>query len=182
MSFIRSLAVLTLLALTACGASVDEGLDQPPVALGDFNLGHNIIVGETAQMVPPSREASAEEWERILGEEVDKRFRRYDGEGLYHFGISVDAYALAIPGVPVVVKPKSVLAISVTVWDNSTGDVINEEAKQLTVFENLGVSEEGLVGSGLTQTREEQMRNLSYSASLAIQRWLVANKEWFDKR
>jgi hypothetical protein len=178
--FARSWLLTIALAFSAC-SNASEGLDRAPAALGDFRMGHNIVVGETAQMVPPSRPASAEEWEAALGKAIDDRFgaARYQGEGLYHFGVSVDAFALAIPGVPLVVKPRSILVISVTVWDNATGRKINEEAKQITVFENLGIAEGGLVGSGLAQNRFQQMERLSYNAALAIQRWLLQNPEWF---
>lgn len=177
MSFVRPLALAALVLLAACGAK--DGLNDPPPALGDFRLGHNIVVGETARMVPPSRAATAEEWEAALQPAIQARLGRHQGAGLYHLGVSVDAYALAIPGVPVVLKPRSVLVVSVTVWDNATGQKINIEPKQLTAFENLGLSGESIVGSGLTQSKDEQMANLSRSAARAIERWLVENEAWF---
>lgn len=178
MPVFRFLAVAAALFLAACAAPEDPA--APPPELGDFRLGHNIVVGETARMVPPSRSATAQEWEAALGAEIGKRLGRYQGEGLYHLGVSVDAYALAIPGVPVVVKPRSVVVFSVTVWDNATGRKINVDPKQLTAFENLGLSGESLIGSGITQSREEQIQNLSASAARGLQRWLVENKDWFS--
>ena len=179
MTLVRLIAPLALLLLAACASK--DGLDEPPPPLGDFRLGFNVVVGKTASLIPPSRSATAEEWEAVLGEEIDKRFRRYEGERLYHFGVSVDAYALAIPGVPVVVKPRSVLVFTVTVWDDATQQKLNVEPQQMTVLESTGfLTGKSIIGSGLTQSKEEQMRNLSYAASRAIQRWLVQNEAWFD--
>ncbi len=178
MSFVRRFALAALVLLAACAAT--DGLDDPPPALGDFRLGHNIVVGRTARMVPPSRAATGEEWVAAFAPAIQQRLGRHQGEGLYHLGISVDAYALAIPGVPVVLKPRSILVFSITVWDNATGQKINIEADQLTAFESLGLSGESFIGSGLTQTKEEQMANLSRRAALAIERWLVENEAWFS--
>lgn len=179
MTLVRLFAPLALLLLAACASK--DGLDEPPPPLGDFRLGFNVVVGKTASLIPPSRGATAEEWEAVLGEEIDKRFRRYEGERLYHFGVSVDAYALAIPGVPVVVKPRSVLVFTVTVWDDATQQKLNVEPQQMTVLESTGfLTGKSIIGSGLTQSKEEQMRNLSYAAARAIQRWLVKNEAWFD--
>ena len=52
-----------------------------------------------------------------------------------------------------------------------------ESLKQFTVFESL--SEETVVGSGLTQTKEEQMQNLSRNAAKMIQTWMLEHPEWF---
>jgi hypothetical protein len=177
MTLARLFAPVAFLVLAACAGG---GADDPPADLGDFRLGHNIVVGETAQMVPPSRSATGEEWKAVFTDEIQKRLGRYQGEGLYHLGVSVDAYALAIPGVPVVVKPKSVLVFSVTIWDNATQQKIKQEVTQLTTFERMGISGKSLIGSGLTQTRDEQMRNLARAGARAIERWLSANRDWFD--
>ncbi|MBN2907158.1 MAG: hypothetical protein JXJ18_10660 [Rhodobacteraceae bacterium] len=176
-SVLRPALLLAGLAfLTACGAKTD--LAGPPEPLGDFRLGYDIVVSKNAKMIPPSRSATPEEWEAVLKEALDKRFRRYDGEKLYHFGINVDGYALAVPGIPVVLSPKSILVLSANVWDDAAGKKLNEEPKQVSVLESL--SGDTLVGSGLTQNKDEQMRNLAENAAVRIERWLVENREdWF---
>ena len=78
---------------------------------------------------------------------------------------------------PLVASPKSVLIIRVTLWDDQQGGKLNEEAKQFTVFETF--SGETLVGSGLTQTKEQQMQNLSRNAAKMIQTWMLEHPEWF---
>lgn len=178
MSFVRIFALVAAVALAGCAG---ENLDAPPEPLGDFRLGLNVVVGETAREVPPTRAATAEEWEASLEAAIDRRFSRYRGEGEYHLGVSVDAYALAIPGVPVVVKPRSVLVFSVTVWDNATRQKLNGEVKQLTVFESTGfLTPESIIGSGLLRDKQEQMDSLSAGAARAIQFWLKQNEEWFS--
>ncbi|MCB2116726.1 MAG: hypothetical protein KDE00_10620 [Rhodobacteraceae bacterium] len=174
MRLARLAAALFLPLLAACAA---DDLAQPPKDFGDFALGYDIVVAKNAQPVGPSRKATAEEWEGAIKKAVEARFTRYEGDKLYHIGIGVDAYALAVPGVPVLLSPKSVLAITVDVWDDTAQRRVNAKPKQFTVFE--GLNGDTVVGSGLTKTREEQMATLSANAARLINDWLVENKAWF---
>ena len=99
MRFLRA-AFLVLgfgFGLSACQTN---DLTEPPVPLGDFALGHNIVVTSNMQKVPISRNATPEQWEAALEKAMEERFGRYEGEKLYNIGISIDAFALAPPGVP----------------------------------------------------------------------------------
>ena len=148
--------------------------------LGNFRLGHNIAVAPKMTKGPFSREATEEEWIAAMTAAVDERFGRYEGEKLYHFGISIEGYVLAQPGIPLVASPKSILVINLTVWDDAAGKKLNDEVKQITVLENLGG--DSLIGSGYTKTREEQMQQLSRIAVKEIQRYLVRQQSeegWF---
>ncbi len=144
--------------------------------MGDFRLGHNVVVAENAQIGPLSRVASEEELQSALAAAVEERLGSYDGERLYHLGIGINAYVLALPGVPLVLKPKSVLVISVTLWDNATQSKLNDTPRQFTVFE--GLSAETLVGSGLTQNKQTQLERLSRNAARKIQDWILEHPEW----
>lgn len=171
----RLFAALTaLLFLAACGGS---DLSAPPKDFGDFRLGYNIVVAKNAKPVGPSRPATPAEWETALKLAMQEQIGRYQGDKLYHVGIGVDGYALAVPGIPLVLSPKSALAITVNVWDDAAQRTVNSEPEKFTVFESL--SGETVVGSGLTQSREEQMQNLSRNAAHLINEWLVDNKSWF---
>ncbi|MGB7262122.1 MAG: hypothetical protein WBC68_08625 [Albidovulum sp.] len=172
-SLLTQLAAIVL--LSACAA---EDLSKTPEPFGDFRLGFNVVVAKNAKPVGPSRKASAEEWEAALTEAIAAQLGRYEGDKLYHVGIGVDAYALAVPGIPILLSPKSVLAVTVNVWDDTAGRKINAEPKQFTVFE--GVSGETVIGSGLTRSREEQVALLSSNAASQINSWLVENKAWFS--
>ncbi|MBC7137806.1 MAG: hypothetical protein H5U17_03490 [Defluviimonas sp.] len=171
---IRLLAVAAMVLVSACAR---EDLTAPPESLGNFRLGYAIVVAKNAQVAGPSRTVTDEEWQAALKEEIVKRTGRYDGDKLYHLGINIDAYALAYPGIPLVISPKSILVISANVWDDSAQRRINAEPKQITVFEPF--SGETLLGSGLLQDKETQMRNLSEAAARQINAWLVENKAWF---
>jgi hypothetical protein len=174
----RCLSVAALIVLAACAKAPDPLTDELP-SMGNFRLGHAVLVSGNMQQVPPSRNATAEEWEAILGAEIDRRFGVYDGEKLYHLGIAIEGYALAPPGIPLVVNPRSVLVLSINVWDDALGAKLNTEAKQILVFE--GTSRETMIiGSGLARGREEQMQVLARNAAREIQRWLRENPEWFD--
>jgi hypothetical protein len=163
--------------LTIAGCASTE-IPDTPTELGNFALGHNIAVAPDLVKGPLSREATAEELTDAMKAAMQERFGRYEGDHLYHFGINVSGYVLAQPGVPILFSPKSALVITVSVWDENTGQKLNEEAMQLTVSEN--VSGESFVGSGLTTSREEQIANLTFNAARAVERWLLKNPEWLD--
>jgi len=165
-----------LSVLAACGRN---DLEDPPVPLGDFGLGLNIVVADNAQKVPISRDATADEWEAVMKQAVADRFGRYGGSRLYNIGISVDGYALAPPGIPVVAAPKSVLVITANIWDDATQTKLNPEGEQFTVFE--GMSGDTVIGSGLTRTKTKQMEVLSYNAVKRVEQWLLEHPEWFPK-
>jgi hypothetical protein len=109
------------------------------------------------------------------------RFGRYEGTKLYHLGVSVEGYVLAIPGVPLVASPKSALILNVTAWDDAKGGKLNTKPHLVTVVESF--SGNTFLGSGLTQSKEKQLENLSRNAAKQIQNWLVQqNNEfgWFE--
>ena len=166
--------VLAAATLAGCGAG---DLSRPAPAIGDVALGYAIVVADNAKMAGPSREATPEEWETAVRDAVVARIGRQEGGKLYHLGIGIDAYALAIPGIPVVLAPKSAIVAQVTLWDDAAQMKVNPEPERLTVLEQL--SAETVVSSGLTQSREQQIENLSVALAGAIERWMVRNKQWF---
>lgn len=169
--------ILSLVAgLTLLGCT-NKDLTNPPPPLGDFALGLNIVVADKMEMVPISRRATVEEWEAALQKAIEDRFGRYDGTKAYNFGISVDGYALAPPGIPLVASPKSILVITANIWDDAAALKLNAEGEQMTIFESL--SPEEVIGSGLTKTREQQMEQLAFNAAYAVEKWLLRHPEWF---
>jgi hypothetical protein len=167
--------VVALGLLAACERPSD--LADPPVDLGPFDLGLNIVVADNAQKVPISRDATPDEWEASLSRAVADRFGRYDGPRFYNIGISVDGYALAPPGVPVLVTPKSVVVVTVNVWDDERQQKLNGAGTQFTVFESL--SGEQVIGTGITRTKKEQMDALSYNVAKVIENWFLEHPQWF---
>ncbi|MDO9637224.1 MAG: hypothetical protein Q7J44_01625 [Pseudotabrizicola sp.] len=165
------------LCLTLLLGCAKNDLADPPVPLGDFALGLNIVVTDKTEKVPISRNATGEEWQSAMKKAVDARFGRYQGTKLYNIGISVDGYALAPPGIPVVAAPKSILVITANIWDDAAGQKLNADGKQITVFESL--SGETVIGTGLTRNKQEQMDALSYNAVKRVEEWLLQNPEWF---
>ena len=171
--------LLSLLALAACNGASD--LNKAPVPLGDFKLVHNIAVAPKAQKGPLSREATEEQLTKALTDATAERFGRYNGSRNYHFGMSVEGYNLAVPGIPLVFAPKSVLIINLTVWDDAKNAKLTPEPHQITVFESF--DQGPIVGSGYTKSAEEQLKNLAQNAAKQIETYLVKqNKEkgWFE--
>jgi len=181
MSFARVLrlagTVCAVILVAGCGA---QDLDEPPVDLGPFRLGLNVVVADNMQKVPISREATVEEWETGLKKAVANRFgpSRYDGDRYYNIGINIDGYALAPPGIPVVAAPKSVVVVSANIWDDANQQRLNPEARQFTIFESL--SGESVIGTGLTSTKTQQIDDLSYNVAKALEGWFLDNPQWFD--
>lgn len=178
--FLTSLAAILLLAACAAAPSADD----PLADLGAFRLGHNVVVASKAQKGPVSRDATGDEWIAALKPALAQRFGRYQGTQLYHLGISVEGYALAPPGVPLLYKPKSALILNVTVWDDAAGKKLNEKPEQFTVFETT-TGESFLVGSGNKRTKAQQMAGLSANAVRRIEEWMVAQRKaqgWFAPR
>ena len=164
-------AALGLLSACASGAKLGEERAE----LGDFLLGHAIVVEENAVRGPASRKAEPGAWKDSLEAEMQRRFARYQGDSLYHLGVAVQGYVLAIPGIPLVAAPKSFLILGVTVWDDAAGKKLNEKPHRIIVFE--APSGETAISSGLTQSAEEQMQNLSQKRG-----WRRSNAGWPRKR
>lgn len=161
--------------LSACASGANLGDER--AELGDFLLGHAIVVEDNAVRGPASRAAEPGAWKESLEGELQRRFARYQGDTLYHLGIAVQGYVLAIPGIPLVAAPKSFLILGVTVWDDAAEKKLNEKPHRIIVFESL--SGETAISSGLTQSAEEQMQNLSQNGVAAIERWLSTQDDWF---
>jgi len=168
---------LAMVAVAFLAACQTNDLAEPPVPLGDFALGLNVVVADNVEMVPLSRKTTPDAWEAAMKTAIDERFGRYEGTKLYNIGIAVEGYALAPPGVPVVLKPKSILVVTANVWDDATQTKLNPEGKQFHIFEKN--SPETVVGSGLTQSKARQMEILSYNAAKRIEQWFLDNPEWF---
>ncbi len=173
----RFVPLAAFLFLAACAA--DDPLDEELPDMGNFRLSHNIVVADGMQQVPPSRNATPEEWEELLTAEIDRRFGGYEGDKLYHIGIAVDGYALAPPGIPVLLNPRSVLVLSVNIWDDALGEKLHDEPEQIYVLEGAA-AETFLIGSGLARSREQQMQILARNAARRIQLFMLQNPEWFD--
>lgn len=167
-----AICVAALAALVSCTAPTTP-VNEPTRDLGDFVLGHNIVVAPQLQKGPLSRDASKEAWIASMKNAIDARFGRYDGDRTVHFGINLSGYVLAQNGVPLVLSPKSALIITVTAWDDRAGGKFNDEVREFIVLESfrtVGIS------SGMTMSSEEQMANLTYNAAKQIETWLYENR------
>ncbi|MEM6890177.1 MAG: hypothetical protein AAF636_18880 [Pseudomonadota bacterium] len=175
----KAFLVAGLLGVMACSAPVD--LEEPRAPLGDFSLGHNIVVAPKVKTTSTvSRVATQDDLTEALRFAIDERFAGYDGPKEYHFGVSVEGYVLAKPGIPVVAAPKSAMIIRVTVWDDAAGKKLNEPPEQMTILEQA--SGAAIVGTGWSQSADDQLRDLSIAAAKAIETFLLEQMEkegWF---
>lgn len=175
---VRWIAGMVLAALVAgCGANKTLSTQKD---LGEFRLGHNVVIADNAETVAASRKVDVNEMEEVITAEIDKRLGRYEGRQLYHVGVTVAGYYIATPGVPVVVSPKSVMILLVNVWDDAAQKKLTDEPHQITVFESAGIGT--LVGSGYLLNSDEQVLDLAQNAVAEIEAFIEENPDWFKAK
>lgn len=156
------------------GCATPDPLGEDLRDMGDFQLGFTVVVAENAQKVPPSRDATPEQWKSVMTAELERRFGRYQGGKDYVIAVNIDGYALAPPGIPVVLAPKSILVVSANLWEaNPQKKIAGPE--QITTFEG---ADSLFLGSGLMKNADEQMETLARNMAQKIQFWLIRNGEW----
>ncbi len=168
------LALSTVCALAACTTELDPSIRDAP--LGDFSLDRVVVIADQPQRAAFSREMSDEALRGAVQDAVAGRLGRLEGEGSFSIGIKVVGYALAQPGIPVLVAPRSALFMNVNVYD-AVPRRLNAEVKRLTVFEDAGG--DTVLGSGFTQSAEEQLAELADNAAIEIEKWLRETPEMF---
>lgn len=176
MPFRAMLSVAAVVLLAACGGP-REPLPKEVPPIGDFRLGFNIVVANDITRAPGSREATEEELTDAVRASMEERLGRYDGDGLYHIGLRIEAYSLGRAGIPIVYSPRSVLLIAMNIWDDATQEKINPEPVRITAFEgNAGP----LVGSGLVRGKAQQLEALAWDAAQEVEEYLRAHEAaWF---
>ena len=181
----RLFALGALALLTGCAGT--QTVDKNVVPIGEFRLGHTIVVAKHAQKVEPSKNVTQQEWDDAVTKAIEQRFRPHDGDQLYHIAVNILGYSVALPGIPVVLAPKSVVMMDVTIWDNSksvgpdpTKGKINKEPKRMTIYESA--SAEFVIGAGLTKSADEQVANMAFNAASQIEKWMRENPDWFAAR
>lgn len=170
-------AFALLIGLSGCTLDSFLPTGAPAADLGNFSLAHNIVIAPNPHKGPGSRDATSEELIEAVEAAIETRLRPYEGEKLYNIGLSIDGYALAEAGVPLVMAPKSALIIHVTLWDDAAGEKVNEEAHQIVVLEEI--TAKTLIGSGFFSTGDQQLNVLASRAAVALEEWLVENNQWF---
>ena len=160
-------------ALAGCGGRAPEAEAMPD--MGTFQLAAPITVAGNAKRIPPSREAGEAELKAAMNDALVRRLGGYAGGTPFYVALAVDGYALAPPGIPVVMTPKSILVVSANVWRADPQEKIGGP-EQLTVFEDAGGF---LLGSGLTRDADEQLAVLARNMAAEVQRWMLRNPAWF---
>lgn len=139
-------------------------------------MGLNIVVPETAQTIALSRQATPDEWKTVMTQAMQDRFGSYTGDKIFDFGISIDGYMLARRGIPVVANPRSALIVTVNVWDDAKQELLVKGGKRITFVE--GISPDAVIGSGWTQTKDQQMKKLAFNVAKQVQNYMLDHPEW----
>jgi hypothetical protein len=151
------------------GCAVPDPLSQAPRPMGDFSLANTVVVTDGMRKVPPSRDATPQDWERVMTSELERRFGGYDGATGYVIALAIDGYALAPPGIPVVLTPKSILVVTANLWRADPQEKL-AGPHQITTFEGANTL---FLGSGLMKDAEAQMRTLARNTAFKVQSWLL---------
>ncbi|MGB0960641.1 MAG: hypothetical protein ACPGVK_10350 [Halocynthiibacter sp.] len=182
--------LIGLLMVSACALPKTS----PKGNMGDFDLIKSLAIEKNAKRGPLSRKAEDGMIKEGIDRAMHKELGHYSGGKRYYIATHVDGYLLAVPGVPVLYSPKSALIVSVTLWDGGEkpaptedGDAqaekpvtpvkVNAEPKVFTILETA--SGKTFLGSGLTQSKEEQLANLTKNLAIEVHEWLLDNPEWF---
>ena len=158
---------------TSKSPTTSANKQQREQVLGDFSLGHNVVVapkltrGEGSVVVPKQTFVDAVEKSNA------NQFKGYSGAGIYHLGISLEGYSVAPPET---LGFRSALVAAVTVWNDSTSSKLNQTPKIFTV------TYDPVPAAVQTGT---QVANLSKKLSTEIENWLLvqnAENAWFNKK
>lgn len=165
-------ALLLLVGLVACTDATYD-LDRPVQPMGDFRLATAVVRAEmpAPQKLLVSQDATPEEWIETVRTAFDNRFRRFEGEGEYYFGIKVLAYSLPPPVVP----GKSALQLTFFLYDSKCNKMHADvhDVRIIQVFETR-----------LALSREERMQSLAEVAAKDVEDWLREMQEtegWFTE-
>ena len=170
----RRLSLVVLIALGACTSPLDPEVQRS--GLGDFRLQHLVVIVDDPIKGPVSRSATDAALKAAVTDAVGARFRRFAGDTPFSIGIKVQGYVLAPRALPVLFAPRSHLFLSVNVYDGAQ-QRLNAETLNLTVNERAGG--DTVIGSGYSQTAEQQLAELADNAGIEIERWLRENEDWF---
>jgi hypothetical protein len=169
-----ALFLLLPLLATACTSDLDP--DVARTGIGDFSLDRVVVIVDGPLVPPYSRSLSEAAVKSAVEDSLQARFGRFEGTGSYSIGVKVQGYVLSGPAVPVLFAPRSQLFLSVNAYDDSPAR-LNADTLNLTVHEDAGG--DTVVGSGYSQTAEEQIAELASNAAIEIERWLRKNPDWF---
>ena len=180
LSRIRLFAVLTLCTVAACAAPPDDVSDTPE-PLGQFRLGHNIAIADHALKGPFSRDFAGDQIEASVQSAIANRLRRHDGDGLYHLGVVIGSLILSDPNGPALYARQPAMVFDVTVFDDSTGQALNETPHRITAGNGFKTTFP-ILGTRFVPDAEVQLQNLSVDAARQIDAWLATHPEWFAPR
>ena len=174
----KLLLISTFLFFTGCSISDYPSDINPVEPIGNFKLGHLVVKADNTQKGFFSRDASEQILENTLKKKLSNSLSKQNGNHFFHISVVVSGYILAKPGIPIILSPKSILIVDVSIFDDESEQKVFDKPKRFSVFESL--SSNTLIGSGLTLTAEEQLDNLTTIATYKISQWLVSNKDVFD--
>lgn len=158
---------------TSRSPTTSEKEQKADEVLGDFRLGHNVIVapkitrGEGSIVVPKQVFVGAVEKSNV------EQFKVYSGSSLYHLGISLEGYTVSPPET---LGFRSALIAAVTVWNDTTSSKLNQNPKVFTVtYDPMSTD----------VNTATQVTNLSKKLSTEIEKWLViqnTESDWFNQK
>lgn len=160
--------------LAGCTTELDPATRDSPI--GDFQLKHLVVVVDAPFSPPVSRGIGDDALKAAIEAAVSERLGRFEGGGTYSIGIKVSGYVLAPRAVPILFAPRSQLYLNILAYD-ATPARLNADPRRLVVNERAGG--DTIIGSGYTQTAEEQLAELAENAAIEIEKWLRENAEWF---
>ena len=115
------------------GGDATRGQGDSYPLLGNFRLGHNIVVSESAEMrLGQASDLTSSDVERLLTEGIAERFGYLSGSRLYHLGIAIDGVVCNPDG-----RNVAGVALSFNIWDDDLGQKIHDAPYAIRMQEPL---------------------------------------------
>lgn len=146
-------------------------------SLGDFRLGYSVVDAKEVTFGPFSQEAEPAAIKADFEAALTSELSQYAGAKTYHIGVKVDAISLTERDAPVASPMSSVAVLSVSVWDDSTGEKLTPNPVLLVAKDSYDAT--ALFGRGAQAQAAVKQRRLAAAAAARIARWLHENGQWF---
>lgn len=174
----RAIWGLAMLALSSCGEVPKSPNLNAQSLQAHFTLGHVGVITTGMAKGAYSVDVQSQDLATHLRSAVTSELSNFTGGHQYNLGIKVEAYTLANPSMPTVPQPKSVLMLTLSVWDDS------HDPRPILAPATV-VAVDGLYGTSIFVTKpqgsiDQRLAALCAKAAIEIERYLVKNSDFLQ--
>lgn len=169
------IVLLMTFTLMGCGEASFAPASMARLAQANIRFNHISIVATDMVKNAYSDDVSPEDMTTQLRRAITSKLSELQGDRVYNIGIKVTGYMLANPSVLTVSSPKSVLMLSVSVWNDSPDN-------KLMLPPSTVIAVDGLYGSALSiaksqGSKDQRLAALTGRAGVEIAQYLARNAQ-----